>query len=238
MLLSMEDKMRYASVLKLSNFVKEDLVSNWNAKDFFGLKVLVKMYRVHKMVLPILNSHKEFLEYFKPGDVGNEPRRETIYYVYNYVMNPGFGFYSQGNGVPLEHEVHQWLTTFLMDRADLLEEAGYDIVDFQKELVRKVAFELNILTSTLFKKPITFKYFVSAKNIQKESYDAEETMKEIHNMFNSKPEYGILVEQMIHWLNVDDIMKGQPRAIAGGCGWMGGKTKKTKIQKKKEKSLI
>ena len=40
MLMSLEEKMKYASVLKLADFVKQDIVSDWNAKDFFGLKVL------------------------------------------------------------------------------------------------------------------------------------------------------------------------------------------------------
>jgi hypothetical protein len=121
--------------------------------------------------------------------------------------------------------VHQWLTTFLMDRKDLLDEAGYDIVDFQKELVKKTAFELNILASTVFDKPLRFKYFVSAKDVRTEVMNPEETMKKLYEMYSTS-QYGILGEQMMYWMNNDDPMQGQPRAILGGdCVWQGGKTK-------------
>lgn len=148
-------------------------------------------------------------------------------------MNPGFGYYSQDNMVPLEHEVHQWLATFLSDRADLLEEAGYDIVDFQKELVKKVAFELNVLASTIFKKPLKFKYYVSPSQTKADVLDAEETMKQLHNMYESSPVLNIVAQQMMYWMNNDDTMQGQPRAILGGCAWMGGKTKKASNKKRK-----
>lgn len=228
MTLPPEQKMQYASVLKMGDFVKNDLISDWTVKDFFGLKILIKMYRLYMAVFPMLSTQKEFLEYFQPMGVGNEPHKDTVYYLYNYVMNPGFGYYSQDNPVSLEHEVHQWLTTFLADRQDLLDEVGFDLVDFQKELIKKTAFELNVLASTLFKKPISFKYFTSPTNITKETMDAVQIMTDLHKMYQSYTPLNIVAEQMMFWLNQDESMEGQPRAILGG---MGGKKKKRTTRK-------
>jgi len=225
--LSPDEKIRYASTLKMSAFVKNDLISEWNAKDFFGLKVLVKMYRLYKMVFPMLGTHEQFMEHFKPGDIGNEPHKDTIYYLFNYVMNPGVGHYSPTSAVPLEHEVHQWLTGFLADRVQLIEEVGFDLVDYQKEFIKKLAFEMNVLASTLFKKPISFKYYVSEKNIHKESMSAEQVMMDLYKMYESFSALNIVAQQMMFWMNQDDSMQGQPRAI------LGGGDKKKALQNKK-----
>lgn len=221
MMLPLEQKVAYASALKMADFIKNDIISEWNAKDFFGLKILIKMYRLYKMVFPMLGSHDQFLEHFEPKNLGNEPHKDTIYYLYNYVMNPGYGFYAQGNAVPLEHEVHMWLNTFLADREELIKEVEFELADFQNELVKKTAFQLNVMASTIFQKPISFKHFDSSNDIPKKLHkvtiNAEETMYQLYNLYIANEPIKILGEQMMLWMNQDDLMQGQaPRVILGG----------------------
>ncbi len=224
MMMPDQDKIAHLQSLRLSDRVKHDLLSEWSAKDTFGLKILVKMYRLYQNVFPLLKNHEDFMRYFKPNyGEGFEMRKNTIYYMYNNVMNPGTAYHPNGV-VNLEHEVHMWLTSFLQEDKDNIEEVGFEISDFHEALIFKVAFDFNIYASIVFKKALSFKY-KNGNHMVEEKKDPEELVKTIYNMLNSHPVAKIIAEQMMYWLTTDDDMTNAPRAIRGGKRSSARKTK-------------
>lgn len=210
----LNQRIELANTIKISDKVKQDLVSDWKVEDSFGLKMLVKMYRMSQNIFPVFKSHEEFMQYMKPGYVNdiNPMRKQITYYLFHNVMNPGAIYYIAGQGIPLEHNMHSWVDNFMYDYMDDLEEVGFDISDIRKQLVNKLSFELNIYASVLLKKPITFKY----TNNSVVKYDAEHLIKELHRMFSANQNTTILAEQMMYWMTTDEDLSQGKRVVKGG----------------------
>lgn len=219
------ERVALANTIKISDAVKADLVSDWNIVDSFGLKMLVKLYRLHQNVMPMLASHEDFMRYFKPlYDADHVHRKPITFYLFNNVMNPGVVYYTYEQTQSLEHAMHQWLDGFLIDFKDDLEEVGFSLDDAKQDLIAKITFELNVYASIVFKKPLTFKYSTG----ERVSFTAEALLKELHTAFAASAGTAILAEQMMFWLANDEPMVGAPRAITGGSmcpgtGWTGGR---------------
>lgn len=211
---SLNQRIELVNTIKISDKVKQDLVSDWTVEDSFGLKMLVKIYKMSQNIFPVFKSHEEFMQYMKPGYVNdiNPMRKHITYYLFHNVMNPGAVYYIAGQPTPLEHRMHEWIDNFMTDYISDLEEVGFDITDIRDQLVNKLTFELNIYASVLFKKPISFKY-TNGSSIK---YDAEHLIKELHRMFAGNPNTSIMSEQMMFWLTTDDDLSQGKRVIKGG----------------------
>jgi hypothetical protein len=209
------EKMHHIHALKLNDRVKQDLISEWNAKDSFGLKMLVKMYRLYENVFPLLKNHEDFMRHFKPNyGEGHEYRKNTVYYLFNNVMNPGVAHHPNGV-VNLEHELHTWLETFLQDDKAEIEEVGFELKDFHEALIFKIAFDLNIYASVVFKKAVSFKY-KNGSHMVEEKKNPEDLVKELYNKFNANAVTKVLADQMMYWLTTDEDMSNATRAMKGG----------------------
>jgi len=231
---SASERVAIANTIKISDAVKTDLVSDWNVKDAFGLKVLVKMYKMHQNLFPMFASHEQFLLYMQPlSDAAHESRKGITFFLYNVVMNPGAVYYAYDAPTSLEHELHEWMGGFLSEYAEDLEAVGFSVEDARTDLIRKVTLELNILASVIFKKPVSFKYSTG----EALRLEPEALMKELFTMFSTMPGTQILAEQMAWWMTNDDNMVGAPRAITGGSmcaampGWTGGAAKRGRGRK-------
>lgn len=230
--MSHEARVSMANTVKISDAVKSDLVSDWSIKDSFGLKVLVKMYRMWQNLFPMLGGHADFMAYMKPlasyADPAASMRKPITFYLYNTVMNPGHIFYTHENSESMEHELHGWIDNFLEQFREDLEEVGFSLDDAKEELIKKTAFELNVYASVIFKKALSFKYSTGQKVV----HDPESLIKELYNLFDAVPATKIISEQMMYWLMNDDDFTAAPRAIRGG-GFKKGKGKGKGKGKKK-----
>lgn len=220
-LMTPEDRIAHAASIKVAERVKEDLVSDWNNKDSFGLKILVKMYRMYTNVLPMFRDHEDFLRYLKPNYAKDaETRAHITYYLYNYVMNPGVAAHPNGR-VSLEHDVHSYFDKFLEDEKDDISAVGFDVQDFRDQLRIKLVFELNMYMASAFKKPLHFKHKPHPEAaLKEEKLHPEEVIQRLFQMFSSAPIATVFAEQMMNWMTMDDDLSAPVR------GYKGGKAKK------------
>lgn len=227
----MEMRVAYANAIRISDRVKTDLVGEWNANDTFGLKILVKMYRLFNNVLPLIQNNTEFLKYFDPhfNKISTEERARVqpiTYFMLNCVMNPGVALHPNGE-VSLENEAHQWYDNFLIDRKDEIEEVTLTLKDAQERLRKKLALDLNSYAAVVFKKPVRFKYSdMSTGEVKEDVFQPEQLIQELHQKFMSTPGAMILGEQMTYWLLNDDPTPAVMR---------GGKSKQHKKDVKRKK---
>lgn len=214
-----EQKVAHLQAIKISDRVKENLASEWSVEDSFGLKVLMKMYRLHKDVMPMVGSHEQFLRHFKPlydKNATDAPfLRFTAFYLFNHTMNPGV--VQHPNGVfAMEHNMHSWFDGFLEEEREEIEEVGFERDDLLKDLVLKLAFELNTYASVVFKKPITFKHYTGHGNqLTTVTLQPEELVKEIFQKFAGMEVTRALADQMMYWSTTDEAPQGT-RIVSGG----------------------
>lgn len=222
-MMPVEDRIAYAATIKIADKVKEDLVSDWNAKDTFGLKILVKMYRMYTNIVPMFRDHEDFMRYLKPNyGKDADTRKHITFYMFNYVMNPGVGFHPNGQ-VSLEHDLHAYMDQFLEDEREEIAAVGFDIKDFRDQLRKKLAFELNLYMSIAFKKAVTFKYKPTpASGLKEEKLQPEDLITTLYQKFANFPGATIFAEQMMGWMSMDEDMSNPAR------GYSGGKSKKTR----------
>lgn len=207
-MMSVGDRKALAATIKVSDSVKDDLVGDWTAKDTFGLKLLVKMYRMYMNVLPMLSNHDDFMLYMKPNHgVDPEIRQKVTFNLYNYVMNPGPG---------LEIDMHGYFDAFLNAEAEEIAAVGFDAKDFRDQLRNKLAFELNLYASVVFKKQTKFKY-EGAHGPVEEKHNPEDLMRILHDKFASFPGAEVFAAQMVEWMAVDDDMSNPARGYRGGA---------------------
>lgn len=222
-MMPLEDRLSHVATIKVSDAVKNDLVGEWNPKDTFGLKILVKMYRMYTNVLPMLRGHEEFMRYLKPNHGVDAATRQNItFYIYNYVMNPGAG---------LENDMHGYFDGFLSEEAEEIAAVGFDVKDFREQLRNKLAFELNLYTSVVFKKPTKFKY-TGPNGPVEEKHNPEDLMRILHEKFASFPGAQGFATEMVKWMLEDDDMSQPPRGYHGGAKKR--TVKKTKKNSKKQ----
>ncbi len=231
----MDMRVAHASAIRISERVKMDLVGEWNSNDTFGLKILVKMYRLFKNVMPLVNGHTEYMKYFDPsfGTKLLEHERAMIepvtYFLLNNVLNPGAALHPNGQ-VSLESDMHQWYDNFMINRTEDLEEVGLTIDEAKVRLRKKLAFDLNNFAATVFKKPLRFKYNdFGTGEVKEDIMQPEELIQQLHQKFMGSPGAMILGEQMSYWLLNDDPAPALMR---------GGKHKKSqqKITQKKSRT--
>lgn len=224
MTMPVENRLAQVATIKVSDNVKNDLVGEWTARDTFGLKLLVKMYKMYQNVLPLLNGHDEFMRYLKPNH-GLDPasRHNVTFYIYNYVMNPGAG---------LDIDLHGYFDHFLDAEAEEIAAVGFDVKDFRDQLRNKLAFELNLYTSVVFKKQTKFKYVGSHGPVE-EKHSPEDLMRVIHEKIASFPGAEAFATEMVRWLLEDDDMSQPKRGYLGGAKKKAKKTVKKVIKKTK-----
>lgn len=215
-MMPMDARIQHVNMIKINDRVKEDLVGEWTNKDTFGLKMLVKMYRLYQNVMPMLRDHDDFMRYFKPHHGKDaEARKEITYYMYNYIMNPGLGSHPTGQ-VSLEHDLHAYIDNFLHEEKDEIEAVGFDIKDFRDTLRNKLTFELNLYASIVFKKAVQFKYKPHGHKHKEEKLKPEEILTTLYQKFASFPGAEVFAHQMMHWSLTDDDMTNPARGYAGG----------------------
>ncbi len=228
-LMTPEDRLAHAASIKVADRVKEDLVSDWNNKDSFGLKMLVKMYRMYTNVVPMFRDHEDFLRYLKPHYAKDATSREHItYYLFNYVMNPGFATHPNGR-VSLEHDLHAYIDQFLEDEREEIAAVGFDIKDFRDQLRNKLVFELNLYMTVAFKKAVHFKHKPSPNAaLKEEKLHPEELLTALYQKFSSAPIAAIFADQMMNWMMTDEDMSAPARGYNGGAKKKYKKTKRSK----------
>lgn len=229
-LMTPEDRMAHVSTIKVADRVKEDLVSDWNNKDSFGLKILVKMYRMYTNVVPMFRDHEDFLRYLKPNYSKDAAAHAHItFYLYNYVMNPGFADHPNGR-VSLEHDLHAYIDLFLEDERDEIAAVGFDIKDFRDQLRNKLVFELNLYMTVAFKKAVHFKHKATPNGVFKEEkLQPEELITTLYQKFSAAPIATMFADQMMNWMMSDDDMSAPARGYNGGKS----KSKSKKLKKAK-----
>lgn len=212
-----EERSRLLVGMRFSDRIKTDLVGEWNAKDTFGLKMLMKMKRIFDQVLPLLNGakdpHDEFMNYFKPFHAKEHPNaafyKYTAFYLFHEVMNPKAAQHPNGM-VPLEHEMHAWVDGFLHDLQGDMAEVGFDIATFKEELAMRLAFELNSYASTVFKKTLVFRF-----DKEKHNLSPEQLTVDMYNMLQAQAATQVLSGQMVMWSTTDEDMSASTRVMGG-----------------------
>lgn len=216
-LMTPEDRMAHVATIKVADRVKEDLVSDWNNKDSFGLKILVKLYRMYTNVVPMFRDHEDFLRYLKPHYAkDSESRAHITYYLYNYVLNPGYALHPNGQ-VSLEHDLHAYIDSYLQDEKEEIAAVGFDIKDFRDQLRNKLAFELNLYMTVAFKKAVHFKHKPTpAAAYKEEKLQPEQLITSLYEKFSSTPVAVMFADQMMTWMMADDDMTAPARGYSGG----------------------
>lgn len=211
-----DDRVAHVATIKVNDRVKNDLIGDWDHKDTFGLKLLVKMYRMYQNVMPMFRNHEDFMKYLKPNHGEDAASRAHItFYLYNYVMNPGYGVHPNGQ-VSLEHDLHAYYDSFLVEEAEEIAAVGFDTKDFKDMLRNKVAFELNLYASVVFKKSTQFKYRDMNGRMVEEKLNPEQLIHTLFEKFASFPGADVFAQQMTTWMTTDEDMSAPRRGYNGG----------------------
>jgi len=191
--------------LKAPDRIKVDLMSPWGAADVFGLKMLIKMRRMCREVLPLFKSNTDFMRYMKPGAAGNtKEQNQVAYYLLNELLHPG---------KELENNVHQWFDGFIADKHDLIEEAGFTPDDARLDLVKTLAFALNTYATGITSMKLKFKYQDGAGAVHANTIDVEEALRFIHEKFTAFPAMHEMAHAMNMWASMDEQKKSNGRVI-------------------------
>ena len=166
-----ESRLTMAQSIKAPKRILDDISSPWSANDTLGLKMLIKMRRMKTQTFSSLKSNKDFMILAKPGAEGNRDNRKA-YALFNELMHPG---------KELENEAHLWFDSFMADDHDLLESVGFEANDARENLVKELAFGLNMFAYSVTEKPLKFKH-IQGGAVAEETITCE---KALHSIYSS-----------------------------------------------------
>lgn len=214
-------KRLFHSSLKVSAAVKEDIFADWQPSDSLGIFILVKMYNMYKNLFPNIMDQTQFMKLLKPSVTSelNPFDKQIAFYLFNQVMNKETAYHPNGEVNIEDAYIHGWFDKFLKNDKDDLEEVGVPYEDVLLHLKNRIAFDINVYASIVFKKPVQYKYIDGSGKPAKAQYNPEEL---IHQMVQELEKFKLPIpnpdgnqasyaDQLRYWLTTDDPTENKKR---------------------------
>lgn len=205
--------------LKITERVKQDIFSGWKEDDSLGIYILTKMYHMKLNLFPFILDHAQFntlLDPEKSRVLTDSFQKQIAFFLFNKIMNVDTAEHPSGTVHIRDAYIDGLFDNFLKEDIDDLVQTGIPYDQMKDHLKNKIAFDLNVYASIVFKKPVKYKYVDGSNRPVEVKYDAEHLLQEMVKEFENikLPHLGgntSYADQLRYWLTNDEDTTHKPR---------------------------